>query len=205
MTIEKTTPYACELWHNKEDDFSKIQKVTYQKDKLTYCIDSNYDILCSEMSFEKAYNIAIKNRAYFEYDKITNQDLKDMSSILFREATSMLKAHNHKYTNESARSIYDDITKCMKIHNFITPSINFATLTTIENIIKKINNHIARNNFVGLDMAEIIRQELNNEYYALNSEMQEKIKHIIYQGETTTRHIDDIIKQIDAYEKDNKE
>ena len=33
MTIKKTTPYACEKWH-KKNDWEKIKKVTYQKDKL---------------------------------------------------------------------------------------------------------------------------------------------------------------------------
>lgn len=195
MTIKKTTPYACEKWH-KKNDWEKIKKVTYQKDKLTYCIDSNYDILCAEMSFNKAYSIAIENKAYFEYDKVSNENLQYMSNILYKKATDMLQSHDYKYSNESARNIYDDIEKCMKIHNVIKPTINFATLTTIENIIKKVNNYIAKNGFVGLDMEVIVRKELLNEYYKLNDEMQEKIKHIVYEEPYTYLKLDDIIKQI---------
>ena len=195
MTIEKTTPYGCENWH-EEDDWRKIKKVTYHKDKLTYCVDSNYDILCAEMSFNKAYSIAIENKAYFEYDKISNQNLQYMSDILYEKATDMLQSHNYKYSNESARNIYDDIMKCMKIHNFVSPTINFATLTTIENIIKEVNNHIARNGFIGLDMEHIVHKELRNEYHKLNDEMQEKIKHIVYKEPYTYWELDDIIEQI---------
>jgi hypothetical protein len=200
MTIRKTTPYACANWH-KEDNWERVKKVTFQKDKLTYCIDSNYDILCAEMSFDKAYSIAIENRAYFEYDKISNKDLQYMSDILYRKATNMLKSHDYKYSNESARNIYDDITKCMKIHDFISPVINFATLTTIENIIKKVNEHIAENGFVGLDMEIIVRKELSNEYHQLNDEMQEKIKHIMYKEQYTYWSLDEIIKQISENDK----
>lgn len=204
MTIKKTTPYACKIWH--EDDWGeKIKKVTYQKDKLTYCVDSNYDILCAEMSFNKAYSIAIENKAHFEYDKVSNKNLQYMSDILYKKATDMLQSHNHKYSNESARNIYDDIEKCMKIHNFIEPTINFATLTTIENIIKKVNNHIARNGFVALDMEVMVRKELLNEYYELNDEMQEKIKHIVYKEPHTYWGLDDIIKQISEMVGDNNE
>ena len=195
MTIQKTTPYACEQWHTK-DNFKRLRKVTYQKNKLTYCIDSNYDILCAEMSFDKAYSIAIENIAYFEYDKISNKNLQYMSNVLYRKATDMLQNHNHKYANESARNIYDDITKCMKIHNFISPAINFATLTTIENIIEKANNHIARNGFVALDIEAMIIDELLNEYRKLNNEMQEKINPIMYKDSCTYWDLDNIIKQI---------
>lgn len=203
MTIKKTTPYACENWH-KEDDWKKIKKVTYQKDKLTYCIDSNYNILCAEMSFNKAYSIAIKNKAYFEYDKISNENLKYMSNILYKKATDMLQSHNYQYSNESARNIYDDIMKCMKIHNFVSPTINFATLTTIENIIKEVNNHIAMNGFVGLDMEYIVHKELRNEYNKLNDEMQEKIKHIIYKEPHRYWELDDIIKKISEVGDNNE-
>lgn len=195
MTIKKTTQYGCERWH-KEDDWKRIKKVTYQKDKLTYCIDSNYDILCAEMSFDKAYSIAIKNKAYFEYDKILNKDLQYMSNILYEKAIKMLQYHNYKYSNESARNVYNDIMKCMKIHNFIEPTTNFATLTTIENIIKKVNDHIAKNGFVALDMEHIVHKELRNEYHKLNDEMQEKIKHIIYKEPYTYWDLDNVIKNI---------
>ena len=199
MTIEKTTPYGCENWH--KNDWERIKKVTYHKDELTYCVDSNYDILCAEMSFKKAYSIAIKNKAHFEYDKVSNKDLQYMSYILYEEATDMLQSHNYEYSNESARNIYDDIEKCMKIHNFIKPTINFATLTTIENIIQKVNNYIARNGFVALDMEVIVRKELLNEYYKLNDEMQEKIKHIVYKEQYTYWGLDDIIKQISEMDR----
>lgn len=200
MTIKKTTPYACQVWH-KEDMWEKIKKVTYQKNKVTYCVDSNYDILYAEMPFDTAYSIAIKNRAYFEYDKISNKDLRYMSKVLYMKATDMLQSHDYKYSNESARNIYDDIEKCMKIHNFIEPTINFATLTTIENIIKKVNNHIARNGFVALDMEVMVRKELLNEYYELNDEMQEKIKHIVYKEPYTYWELDNIIKQISEMDR----
>lgn len=199
MTIKKTTPYACEIWH-EEDNWKRIEKVTYQKDKLTYCVDSSYDILYTKMSFDTAYSIAIKNRAYFEYDRISNKNLRYMSNVLYRKATDMLQAHDHKYSNESARNIYDDIMKCMKIHNFVSPAINFATLTTIENIIKKVNNHIARNGFVALDMERMINKELHNEHHNLNDEMREKIKHIIYKEPYTYWSLDDMIKQISEME-----
>ena len=200
MTIKKTTPYACEQWHTK-DDWKRIKKVTYYKDKSTYCVDSNYDILYAEMSFDKAYSIAIENIAYFEYDKISNKNLQYMSNVLYRKAINMLESHNYKYSNESARNIYNDITKCMAIHNFVSPSINFATLTTIENIIKKVNEHIAENGFVALDMEVIVKEELLNEYRKLNNEMQEKIKHMIYRESYRYYSLDDIIKQISENNK----
>ena len=196
MTIKKTTPYGCEIWHPNENDFCRIRKVIYQKEKFTYCVDSNYDIRYSKMSFDKAYSIAIKNKAFFEYDAISNENLQYMSNILYEETINMIENHNNQYCNETARNIYNDITNIMKIHNFINPSINFATLTTIENAIKMANNHIAENDFIGLDIERIIEDELHKEYYKLNNEMQTKIKNIIFYDKHTYRDIDDIIKQI---------
>lgn len=201
MAIEKTTPYACEQWHIDKNDHTTIKKVTYYKNALTYCVDSKYNIRCSEISFNKAYSIAIQNQAFFEYDKISNKDLKYMSNVLYDETTSMMAFHNNKYCNESARDIYQDITKCMKIHNFIKPTINFATLTTIENVINKANKHIAENGFYAVNIARWIREELIKEYWQLNDEMQEKIQYILHTDEQTYRDIDDIIKQISKLNK----
>ena len=51
----------------------------------------------------------------------------------------------------------------------------------------------------------MVRKELLNEYYELNDEMQEKIKHIVYKEPHTYWGLDDIIKQISEMVGDNNE
>lgn len=196
MTIEKTTPYGCLHWHADENDFRSIRRITYQKDKLTYLVDSHYDIRCCQMDFKDAYDIALRYKAHFEYDKISNNDLKFMSDSLYQKVKPFDQSKTHKYPNITARNVYKDIEKCMNIHNFLEYNINFATLTTIEKIIDTINEYIAINGLTALNMERKIRDELMNEFYQLNDEMQNKIRNILFKDTHTYRDIDDIIKQI---------